>query len=636
MVHRVQKTILVHLVEQRTLTKNYKHTENCLHNRKFIDGKMLELFDLNFIERNELIAVTGILPGGANGVLKNKDGSRKDTRAIDSNECFVKQPTPYVYPLLKAHKLSIEELKNVKPDEVSQKIPARLVVGMSCCQMSRVQAWLEAFLTPLSKLYGKFEYTKDSTDILIDFQNLNEVAGKEKWNFNDLLLFGIDVQALYPSVKFDYLREALLNCFDVCTKWNNNVKSILCDMIIYTLENQQILWDNKFFMLDKGIPTGGKHCVPLANIFLSYIMRNLMIKDIEFSAMFETNLKLWKRFIDDCGGVFLGKERFGTFFSTLNRQFNQFELYLTHEISDHSIQLLDIEIFVENENFHTREFRKETASSSYVKFGSAHPKHCFKGIVKSQLLRLRRLCSRDTDFFEAVSQLRKRCENSGYSLEMVDNILQQAHTLQRNLNQNRNNDFPDVISVRWVVLAGTSYENQIERFAQRINRILSHHKIKLEIVKCTGSTLGNLLFQNNVKSSVEHSCTNRCDVCSNDLRNDNMFVESPTNGRSYPVNPNLNCIDSGIYCISCSCLSLYVGKTTTQFNQRFKEHFNQSRSSAVLEHSKSCGVGSHKFDYSVQYLENMHSRGKYSLSEREYLWNERLRGLLNIQKTLKS
>ena len=56
---------------------------------------------------------------------------------------------------------------------MSNKIPARLVIGMSLCQM---QSWLESFLTPISKLYGTFEYTKDSTDILIDFSKANERA----------------------------------------------------------------------------------------------------------------------------------------------------------------------------------------------------------------------------------------------------------------------------------------------------------------------------------------------------------------------------------------------------------------------------------------------------------------------------
>ena len=181
---------------------------------------MTKLYDNEFIDQKELTAVTGILPGGVSGELVNsKTGQRKDTRAIDSNELFTEQSTPYVYPLLKAHKLTLDELKNVKPDEVSLKIPARLVVGMSSCQMSRVQAWLEGFLTPLSRLYGDFEYTKDSTDILIDFERLNKVATNESWDFEDLTLFGIDVQALYPSVKFEFLRLALEDCFDSCTDW---------------------------------------------------------------------------------------------------------------------------------------------------------------------------------------------------------------------------------------------------------------------------------------------------------------------------------------------------------------------------------------------------------------------------------
>ena len=365
-------------------------------------------------------------------------------------------------------------------------------------------------------------------------------------------------------------------------------------------------------------------------------MRDLLNSNPDFKATFNLNLKLWKRFIDDCGGVFLGKDQFCTFFDLLNNQFNKFELYLTNEISEKCIRLLDIEIFIDNGQFHTREYRKQTASNSYVKFGSAHPSHCFKGIVKSQLLRLRRLCSRDCDFLQAVDKLRERCINSGYCPQMVDNILLQAHTLQRNLTPLPSRSDTEINSVRWVILSGTSYEKTLENFASRINKTLIHHKIKLDIVKCNGSSIGKILFQNHIKSNFALACSRRCDVCSNDLRNENSHIESPTNGRSYPIDTNLSCSDCGIYCVSCSCLSLYVGKTTTKFNQRFKEHFQKSRTSAILEHSKICSVGKEKTDFSVQYLESVYSRGKYSLSEREYLWNERLRGVLNIQKTLKS
>ena len=42
------------------------------------------------------------------------------------------------------------------------------------------------------------------------------------------------------------------------------------------------------------------------------------------------------------------------------------------------------------------------------------PTFTFMGIVKSQMYRLRRLCSRDEDYKDAIQNLKKRCLNSGY------------------------------------------------------------------------------------------------------------------------------------------------------------------------------------------------------------------------------
>ena len=101
----------------------------------------------------------------------------KYTTAIDSNELFVKQRTPYVYPLVKMHKLpSFQDVLNVSPANVYNEIPSRLVVGMGSCQMFRIQSWLECFLTPLCKVYGKFEYIKGSNDMLIAINEVKTVA----------------------------------------------------------------------------------------------------------------------------------------------------------------------------------------------------------------------------------------------------------------------------------------------------------------------------------------------------------------------------------------------------------------------------------------------------------------------------
>ena len=70
--------------------------------------------------------------------------------------------------------------------------------------------------------------------------SLNDKVSVEVWDLDDTVLFGIDVQALYPSVKFEYLKRELFDCFTKCTDWSDSVIATLIDLIMYTLENQQI------------------------------------------------------------------------------------------------------------------------------------------------------------------------------------------------------------------------------------------------------------------------------------------------------------------------------------------------------------------------------------------------------------
>ena len=84
---------------------------------------------------------------------------------------------------------------------------------------------------------------------------------------------------------------------------------------------------------------------------------------------------------------------------------------------------------------HTREHRKETSAVSYLNYKSAHPRHCFAGIIKSQLYRLRRLCSSNIDFEYAVASLKQRCVKSEYSAVMIDNILNTAPDITRTITK---------------------------------------------------------------------------------------------------------------------------------------------------------------------------------------------------------
>ena len=79
-------------------------------NRDYVEDKLKLLLRLNFITREELTAVTGLLAGGKFGHKKNSNGYTKFTHVLSMKELFSKQVTPYVYPLLKAHKVPFKEL----------------------------------------------------------------------------------------------------------------------------------------------------------------------------------------------------------------------------------------------------------------------------------------------------------------------------------------------------------------------------------------------------------------------------------------------------------------------------------------------------------------------------------------------
>ena len=66
------------------------------------------------------------------------------------------------------------------------------------------------------------------------------------------------------------------------------------------------MWNGDYYILKQGIATGTKHAVPLANILLSCIVIDMKNNNSELGNLFDSSVKLWKRFIDDGVGVFKG------------------------------------------------------------------------------------------------------------------------------------------------------------------------------------------------------------------------------------------------------------------------------------------------------------------------------------------
>ena len=120
-----------------------------------------------------------------------------------------------------------------------------------------------------------------------------------------------------------------------------------------------------------------------ANLFLGFIEKKF------FSNYHGPKPDLYKRYIDDCVGA-----------TSSTREFNYFHpaLKYTWEISENSLAFLDIKLSINDNGLSTSVHYKPTDSHNYLLHSSSHPQHVKNAIPFSQFLRLRRVCSDDTDF----------------------------------------------------------------------------------------------------------------------------------------------------------------------------------------------------------------------------------------------
>ena len=125
-----------------------------------------------------------------------------------------------------------------------------------------------------------------------------------------------------------------------------------------------------------------------------------------------------------------------------------------------------------------------------------------------------------------------------------------------------------------------------------------------------------------------------CIICRNGARNAQNVVSSTVTGKSYRIARNLTCANGGIYLYEGPCLDQYTGKTTVPYSARTTEHIRKQKTSSVYKHREKCRQCNGSMNFSISFIEDYRKRGKYTLSEREYLWNFRMKGVINDQKTL--
>ena len=108
-----------------------------------------------------------------------------------------------------------------------------------------------------------------------------------------------------------------------------------------------------------------------------------------------------------------------------------YEFLIFWEISETSIAFLDIKVSINVNGLSTSVHYKPTDSHSYLLHSSSHPSHVKNSIPFSQFLRLRRLCSDDSDFSNKSEEMCHFFKNRGYPDSVVNTAQHRAQQIDR-------------------------------------------------------------------------------------------------------------------------------------------------------------------------------------------------------------
>ena len=157
-------------------------------------------------------------------------------------------------------------------------------------------------------------------------------------------------------------------------------------------------FSGEIFKQINGVAMGAKMGPNYANLFVGYVEEQI------FNQFDGPKPELFGRYIDDClGATSRTKEELERFIGFVN-SFHR-ALKFTWEISETSVTFLDINISVQDNKLATSVHYKPTDSHSYLLNSSSHPSHVKDSIPYSQFLRLRRLCSEDSDFNSKCNEM---------------------------------------------------------------------------------------------------------------------------------------------------------------------------------------------------------------------------------------
>lgn len=286
--------------------------------------------------------------------------------------------------------------------------PGRPIVSDCGSDTYHLSEYIDSFLLPLATKHSS--YVRDTPDFLDKIASIKAPANS--------FLITLDVDSLYTNIDNKDGLKTIQQIFENNPDEQRPTKQIL-DLLKICLENNDFTFNNEWFLQVGGTAMGKKFAPNYANLFLAKWEEDALSKCPKKPLCY-------LRYLDDIFIIWQHTiEEFQTFFDTLNNQHKNIKLKST--VSETSVDFLDITIFKGNKfnnsgSFDTKVYFKPTDTHELLHKSSYHPKHTFKGIIKSQVIRFHRICSNKIDFELACKTLFSVLKHRGYSSSFLRKI----------------------------------------------------------------------------------------------------------------------------------------------------------------------------------------------------------------------
>ena len=541
--------------------------------------------------------------------------------------------------------------------------PGRPICNSKGTPTENISQWVDDQLAPL--VHELPSYLQDDNDFLRKIQTINETHTLPP----DTILATWDVKSLYTSIPTEGGVSACRKKLEASGK-SSVVINVITKFINLILRYNIFRFANGFFLQKVGTAMGTRMAPNYANLFMG---------DLEEEILENYPLKplVWYRYIDDIFFIWThGREELDKFLQYANNNRHGMVFETTDDsVSNVQVPFLDVLVILKDGTLHTDLYTKPTDKFQYLNFKSCHPLHQKSNLPYALALRIRRICSDQTNFTQHCRTLTQHLRMRGYKLGLIKEGIRKAAALTREevLKPKESNDKDEDDRV----IFSTTYNPIVPDLKRKFSEL---HPALMSSERCMSifpnpplvayrrnRNLNDMLvsrrlppdndiiaaptitFDKNCNTCEEcgrvfdtargkqihvtrthnkrnkrttdpgfHKCGDkRCNTCK--LGTFTNQINITQTSHTFTIKQNINCKSTNvIYCVTCKkCQAQYIGETEQEIHARQRGHLADVRNNnpglPYVKHFRECG-GDH---YTITGVEKLRDRDPHLRKARE-------------------